>query len=144
MPSSELSEDTKTQLVSTSRTVVGDEIRSVTYFTPDEFEQLYLRKDLEAEADLAGFADTERLGFRSQTDYADSELGDYQFNIRVFEHGYLTRVIEGDHGLFVTTDPLSRDRFEELAAAISAELAAFDDADDGTDIDAAEDPERFD
>jgi hypothetical protein len=54
--------------------------------------------DLEADADLVGFADTERLDFRAQTDYNDSELGSCRFAIRVFD---------GDHGIFVTTDPMS-------------------------------------
>jgi hypothetical protein len=122
-----LDDETETQLVRTARTVVGDGIRSVTYFTPGEVGQLYLRDDLESDADVAGFADTERLGFRSQTDYDDSELGDYNFTIRVFDDGYLTRVIHDDHGVFVTTDPLTRDRFEELAAALHEELRALAD-----------------
>jgi hypothetical protein len=113
-------------LLSTARTVVGDELRSVTYFDEEGVEQLYLREGLEADADLVGFAETERLGFRSQMDYRNTELGDYEFTIRVFEHGYLTRVIAGDHGVFVTTDPMARDRFEELAAAMKTELAAFE------------------
>jgi hypothetical protein len=120
-----LSDETGTQLVRTARTVVGDGVRSVTYFTPDDVEQLYLRDGLEADADVAGFADTECLGFRSQTDYDDSELGDYNFTIRVFDDGYLTRVIHDDHGVFVTTDPITRDRFEELAAALHEELSAI-------------------
>ncbi|MFC6952934.1 DUF7522 family protein [Halorubellus litoreus] len=127
MSSDLLSDATETELVRTTRAVVGDGVRSVTYFTPDDVDQLYLRDDLEPDADVAGFADTERLGFRSQTDYDDSELGDYTFTIRVFDHGYLTRVIHDDHGVFVTTDPLTRDRFEELAAALHEELRALDD-----------------
>jgi len=122
MSTNPLSDETETQLVRTARTVVGDGIRSVTYFTPDDVEQPYLRDDLAADADVAGFADTERLGFRSQTDYDDSELGDYDCTIRVFDHGYLTRVIHDDHGIFVTTDPITRDRFEELATALHEEL----------------------
>jgi len=127
MSSSHLSADERTELTSAARTVVGDELRSVTYFSEDEVEQLYLRDDLEADADLVGFADTERLGFRSQTAYQDSELGPYQFTIRVFERGYLTRVIVGDHGAFVTTDAMARDRFEELAAALQGVLGEFDE-----------------
>jgi hypothetical protein len=122
-----LSDGERTELLSTARTVVGDELRSVTYFDEDDVEQLYLREGLEAGADLVGFAETERLGFRSQMDYRNTELGDYEFTIRVFEHGYLTRVIVGDRGVFVTTDPMARDRFEELAAAMKTELAAFED-----------------
>lgn len=114
----QLSDGSREELIRTSRAVVGDELRSVTYFTETTVEQLYLRADLESEADLVGFADTERLGFRSRTDYRETELGEYQFTIRVFEAGFLTRVIVGEHGAFVTTDPLVRDRFEELAAAL--------------------------
>ena len=110
------------QLVSACRTSVGDELRSVTYFTEDEAEQLYLRDDLEADADLVGFTDNERLGFRTQAVYHDTELGEYLFNIRVFERGYLTRVVVGDHGAFVTTDELEMDLFKELATAVRSVL----------------------
>ena len=115
--------DLADQLVSTCRTTVGDELRSVTYFTEDDEEQLYLRSDLESDADLVGFADNERLGFRSQSVYQDTELGQYRFTIRVFEHGYLTRVIGGDHGAFVTTDPMEIDRFKDLGTAVKSVLA---------------------
>lgn len=114
------------ELVSACRTAVGEELRSITYFTEDEAEQLYLRDDLEANADLVGFADNERLGFRSQSTYRKSELGEYGFTIRVFEHGYLTRVIRGDHGAFVTTDGMAIDRFEELASAVGTVLEGHD------------------
>jgi hypothetical protein len=129
MPS--LSDADRETLVSTARTTVGDELRSITYFDEtEEIDQVYLRGDLEADADLVGFADTERLGFRAQTDYQDSELGPYQFTIRVFEGGYLTRVIVGDHGAFVTTDPMDLDRFEELGVALAGALREI--ADDST------------
>ena len=126
MSSDSLTDELETELQSAARTVVGDELRSVTYFTEDEVEQVYLRSDLEAGADLVGFADTERLGFRSQMDYTGTELGEYEFTIRVFEHGYLTRVIVGDRGVFVTTDAMARDRFEELAAAMRGVLGEGD------------------
>lgn len=123
-----LSDADRETLVSTARTTVGDELRSVTYFDEtEEIDQVYLRGDLEADADLVGFADTERLGFRAQTDYQDSELGPYQFTIRVFEGGYLTRVIVADHGVFVTTDPMDLDRFEELGVALTGALRTFSD-----------------
>ncbi|UPW00736.1 hypothetical protein M0R88_01210 [Halorussus gelatinilyticus] len=118
-----VSDDLADQLVSTCRTTVGDELRSVTYFTEDDEEQLYLREDLESDADLVGFADNERLGFRSQTLYEETELGPYQFTMRVFDHGYLTRVIVGDRGAFVTTDAMEMDRFKELASALRSVLA---------------------
>lgn len=114
--------DRLAELVRTARTSVGDELRSVVYFTADTVDQLYLRDDLAQTADLVGFADNERLGFRSQQVYRESELGEYQFTIRVFDHGYLTRVIEGDHGVWVTTDTMRIDRFEELASALATVL----------------------
>ena len=121
----DLPEHARTELVSTARTVVGDELRSVTYFTPDAVEQLYLRDDLTANADLVGFADVERMGFRSRADYEDSELGEYQFTLRAFENGYLVRVIVDGRGAFVTTDEMSLSRFEELHAALSRLLDGF-------------------
>lgn len=122
-----LSEAVESELVSAARTAVGDELRSVTHFTEDSVDQIYLREDLESDADLVGFADIERLGFRSQQGYRETELGEYQFTIRAFDHGYLTRVIEGDHGVFVTTDPMARDRFEEVATAVREVLAELDE-----------------
>lgn len=113
------------ELVSAARTTVGDELRSVTYFREDEVEQLYLRSDLDRTADLVGFADNERLGFHSQVAYKGTQLGEYRFTIRVFEHGYLTRIIVGDHGVWVTTDPMRIDRFEELASALAGVLKGW-------------------
>lgn len=114
------------ELVRSCRTTVGDGLRSVTYFDASQEQQLYLRDDLESDADLVGFADNERLGFRSQSVYRGSELGDYQFTIRVFERGYLTRVIADDHGAFVTTDSLPMNRFEELASAVKSVLEEYE------------------
>ncbi|MFC4552825.1 MULTISPECIES: DUF7522 family protein [Halorussus] len=125
MPDNE-PDDLTDQLVSVCRTSVGDELRSITYFTADEAEQLYLRDDLEAGADVVGFADNERLGFQTQQVYSDTELGDYRFIIRVFDRGYLTRVIVGDHGAFVTTDEMEMDLFKELASAVESVLAEED------------------
>lgn len=114
------------ELRSACRTAVGDELRSITYFTEDVVEQLYLRSDLEQTADLVGFADHERLGFRSQTAYRNSQLGEYAATIRLFENGYLTRVIRGDHGVWVTTDELSIERFEELTSTLEIILTDND------------------
>ncbi|TKX52375.1 hypothetical protein EXE45_19480, partial [Halorubrum sp. SP9] len=69
-----------------------DELRSLTYFTEADVDQLYLRSDLSRTADLVGFAENERQGFHAQSMYANTQLGDYQFTVRVFENGYLTRV----------------------------------------------------
>ena len=118
----EQSGNLREQLVSACRTSVGDELRSVTYFTVDEEEQLYLREDLEAGADVGAFADNERLGFQTQAVYRDTELGEYLFNIRAFERGYLTRVVAGNHGAFVTTDEMEMNLFKDLASAVRTVL----------------------
>ncbi|WP_247003453.1 DUF7522 family protein [Halosolutus gelatinilyticus] len=119
------------ELRSACRTTVGDELRSIAYFTEDDVEQLYLRSDLERTADLVGFADHERLGFRSQSAYRNTQLGEYQATIRLFENGYLTRVIRDDHGVWVTTDEMSLERFEELISVLDALLEEHDVAIDG-------------
>lgn len=111
------------ELLSICRTTVGDELRSITYFTEETVDQLYLRSDLEQTADLVGFADHERMGFRSQSAYRNSQLGTYEATIRMFEHGFLTRVIEDDHGVWVTTDSMDIDRFEELSTALRSTLS---------------------
>ena len=110
------------ELTSVCRTAIGDDLRSITYFTPEAAEQLYLREDLEQSADVDAFAENERLGFTSQDTYGETELGDYLFTIRAFEWGYLTRVIVDDHGVFVTTDPLRMTEFEEVATAVASVL----------------------
>ncbi|EMA69767.1 hypothetical protein C461_02531 [Halorubrum aidingense JCM 13560] len=114
------------ELLSAARTATGDELRSLTYFTADDVDQLYLRSDLSRTADLVGFAESERNGFHAQSLYADTQLGDYRFTVRVFENGYLTRVIDGEHGVWVTTDSMDIDRFEELASALATILRSFD------------------
>ena len=116
------------ELRSVCRTTVGDELRSITYFTEEEVVQLYLRSDLKRTADLVGFADHERLGFRSQSAYRNTQLGEYQATIRMFENGYLSRVIRGPHGVWVTTDEMSMERFEELTSALESVLEDFADA----------------
>lgn len=110
---------TEERIVRTSRTAVGDSLRSVTYFTRDDFEQLYLREDLEQDADLSTFIGNEWRGFRITKDaYEGSELGNYNCTIRVFDHGFLVRVTSDREGVFVTTDGLSMQDFESLATAI--------------------------
>lgn len=113
-----LPESRAESFVRTCRTVVGDDLRSVTYFTHDRCEQIYLRNDLEADADLTGFVEHETDGFQARTAYRGSELGDYRYTVRAFDHGYLTRVTADDKGVFVTTDGLTLRRSEELASAL--------------------------
>jgi len=110
------------QLVSACRTAVGDSLRSITYFTPDAYEQVYLRSDLEADADLAASVEHEAAGFRTQMAYGGSELGDYQYTLRVFENGFMTCVIDDDRGVFVTTDGITVLRSKEVTKAIRSTL----------------------
>jgi hypothetical protein len=120
------------ELISVCRAGIGDELRSITYFTEDTVEQLYLRSDLDRTADLTGFAELERAGFRADELYRNTQLGDYQATVRMFEHGYLTRVIEGQYGVWITVDSMSMERFEELASSVKPVLAAWADADQDT------------
>lgn len=110
------------ELLSVCRTTVGDELRSITYFTPEEVEQIYLRSDLDRTADLVGFAEIERHGFEADEKYRDTQLGDYEATIRMFANGYLTRVVAEETGVWVTTDSMDMDRFEELSAALEPVL----------------------
>jgi hypothetical protein len=110
------------ELTSACRTVIGDELRSVAYFTDDTVEQVYLRSDLDRTADLRGFAEIERTGFEADEKYRGTELGEYRATVRMFEHGYLVRVVTEDTGAWVTTDGMSMERFEELAAALKPVL----------------------
>ena len=110
------------RLVSACRTAVGDSLRSAVYFTPDAYEQIYLRSDLEADADLARWVDHEREGFETAAAYEGSELGDHQYTISVFENGFATRVVEGDRGVLVTTDGITVRRAREVTRAVRTTL----------------------
>jgi len=112
------------RIVTTCRTAVGDSCRSVTYFTRDDFDQLYLRGGLERDADLSTFIGHEWHDFKTtQEAYRGSELGRYRYTIRVFENGFLVRITSDREGVFVTTDGLTLKDFEELTAAVQAVLA---------------------
>lgn len=100
------------------RAAIGDGVRSIVYFTRDGFEQVYLREDLSAAANLETFVENERVGFDRRDTYAGSELGAYEYTIHGFEGGFLIRVIAEDRGAFVTTDPLSVARFEDVVTAV--------------------------
>lgn len=118
-----LTDERADQIVTTCRTAVGDSLRSVTYFTRDDFEQLYLRGDLERDADLTSFIGHEWRGFKTaQTAYEGSELGDYEYTIRVFENGFLIRVTTDREGVFATTDGLTVKDFEEVAIGLESFL----------------------
>jgi hypothetical protein len=110
-------------IVTVSRTAIGDSCRSVTYFTRDDYEQLYLRDDLEKDADLKSFIGHEWRGFRTaHAAYDQSELGEYRYTIRAFENGYLVRVTTDREGVFVTTDGLKMQDFENVASSLRETL----------------------
>lgn len=102
----------------------GERLRSITYFTQNDFDQLFLRDDLERGADLASFIGLEwRESGITGDAYQNSELGEHRYTIRAFENGYLLRVAEEGDGIFITTDGLSMEGFEELAGILLELLA---------------------
>ena len=112
------------EIVTTARTATGDSLRSVTYFTRANFEQLYLREDLEQDADLNDFVGHEWQGYKqTENAYQESELGEYRFTVRAFENGYLLRVTSERQGVLITTDGLSMGSYEEIAEAIERLLS---------------------
>ncbi|WP_254546295.1 DUF7522 family protein [Halomarina pelagica] len=128
--STDISVDFAEGLVSTCRTGVGDTLRSVIYFTPDAFDLLYLRSDLYPNEERARevkerFVEIEREGFDAQHSYTElslepdtePEIGEYEFTIRVFSDGFISRVLVGDHGVLMTTDEMDIDAFEEIAVS---------------------------
>ncbi len=116
-------EELESRLVAAARTAVGDSLRSVTYFTAEAYDQVYLRAGLDSDADLTGFVEHESVGFRARTAYRGSELGGYRYTVRAFQNGFLVRVTEADHGLFFTVDDISLRSAEEAAEAVSRVLA---------------------
>ena len=118
-----LSPELTDQIVTTARTATGDSLRSVTYFTRTDFDQLYLRDDLEQDADLSTFVGHEWRGYRdTDSAYQTSELGAYAFTVRAFENGYLLRVAADRRGVLITTDGLSMQSYEEIAEALDRML----------------------
>ncbi|TQQ82790.1 hypothetical protein EGH24_04950 [Halonotius terrestris] len=115
-----LTEARADQLKTACRSAVGDSCRSVTYFDATNYMQVYLRGDLEQDADLMSFIGHEWHDYKTTTDaYAGSELGNYEYTIRNFENGFLVRVGVGDSGVFVTTDGLKLKDFDSLVATIT-------------------------
>jgi len=118
-----IDEEFADNIVTTARTATGDSLRSVTYFTRANFEQLYLREDLEQDADLNDFVGHEWQGYKqTENAYQESELGEYEFTVRAFENGYLLRVTADRSGVLITTDGLSMNSYEEIAEAIGRML----------------------
>jgi hypothetical protein len=118
-----IDEEFADNIVTTARTATGDSLRSVTYFTRANFQQLYLRDDLEQDADLNTFVGHEWQGYKqTENAYRESELGEYKFTIRAFENGYLLRVTGDRAGVLITTDGLAMNSYEEIAEALDRML----------------------
>lgn len=118
-----LPDKAKDRLTRTCRTAVGDSLRSLTYINRFDYEQVYLRDDLERDADLNSFIGNEWHDFKMTQDaYRGSELGDYRYTIRVFENGYLVRITIEDSGVFITTDGITMQDFEALSKAVEGVL----------------------
>ena len=117
-------------IVSAVRTSLGDAVRSVIYFTPSRFDVLYVRKDLygspdEVEEAKSQLVEFERVGFAEgpiRTAIAQraggSDIGPYEFTIRVHDRGFVVRVIVDDAGVLFTADTMDIAAFEDAAAAI--------------------------
>jgi hypothetical protein len=124
-------------LVSTARAAIGDTLRSVVWFTEEEFEVLYLRSDLYldsperarevkgefVESERAGFDEARRYNEWAAEDGVEPHIGTYEFTLRVFSEGFVARVIEGDEGVIFTTDGIEMGAFEEFAVAVRRMLA---------------------
>jgi hypothetical protein len=125
-------------VVSACRTGLGDELRSVVYFTPEAFDLLYLRGDLyddetKARAVKAALVETERRSvwpddpYTERLDGADAAaapagFGEYEFTVRVFAGGFVGRVVTPEHGLIVTVDELDARALEDVAVTLRSLL----------------------
>jgi hypothetical protein len=130
----DLPEEVADGLVRISRTATGDSLRSVIYFTPDDFDVLYLRSDLDETADtrdtIEKFVASERLGFDSQEQYrgisTELAIGEYEYTLRMFADGFLSRIIVGEHGVILTTDGQDIDNFKVVAVALRLLLVEYE------------------
>ncbi|MFC7167241.1 DUF7522 family protein [Halospeciosus flavus] len=121
-----LGEDGAERIRSIARAAVGDSLRSITYFTRTEYDQIYLRNDLERDADLSSFVGHEWQAFQmTQDTYGGSELGGYEYTLRSFENGYLLRVATEREGVFLTADSLTLRDYEEVATALENEIETW-------------------
>ncbi|WP_224447392.1 DUF7522 family protein [Haloprofundus salilacus] len=130
-------DDLTDSIVYIARTALGDALRSVIYFTPDEFEVLYLRPELyagdksRARTVKEPLVENERLGFTLHETYnrlaeeaaPQPNIGEYEYTIRVFSEGILCRVLGGGHGVIITTDELDITEFEAQAVSLRSLLA---------------------
>ncbi|QPV64232.1 hypothetical protein I7X12_06320 [Halosimplex litoreum] len=120
--------------MSAVRTSLGDELRSVVYFTPSAFDILYTRQDLYGSTDDARTAKSQLVEFE-RTGFAEgpirtaiarreggSDIGPYEFTVRFHEDGFVVRVIHGDVGVLFTTDSMDVNGFEDAATAVTGLL----------------------
>jgi hypothetical protein len=123
-----LAADAVDRIVDTCRTEAGDRLRSVTYFRQDDYEQLYLRDDLEQDADLATFIGLEwRESGLTEDAYEGTELGEHVYTLRRFDNGYLLRLAADRDGVFVTLDDLSTAGCEDLATSLRSVVDSLRD-----------------
>ncbi|WP_340102208.1 DUF7522 family protein [Salinibaculum salinum] len=118
------------QIFSTTRTSLGETLRSVVYFTPSSFDLLYVRQDLypsdEAAQDRkAQLVQLEQVGFAersARTEIAHSDdgrdIGPYNFTVRFHDLRFVVRVLEGDAGVLFTADSMDVSSFREAVSAI--------------------------
>lgn len=138
---SDISEQFAEQVVATCRTAIGDDLRTVVYFTPDDYDVLYVREDLydgdlervrEAKREIV---ENERLGFATSEMYdgysenADPGLGGYEFTQRVFRNGFLTRILVDERGVLVTTDGFDQTAAREFVVSVRNLLVESERAD---------------
>lgn len=122
-----LPEAASDRLVERCQEIAGDRLRSVTYFTRDDFDQLYLREDLERGADLASFIGFEwRESWITEDVYQGTELGEHEYTLQVFSNGYLLRHETQREGVFVTLDRPSLDILDEMALAVRETIDSFE------------------
>ncbi|MFC4540555.1 hypothetical protein ACFO5R_01280 [Halosolutus amylolyticus] len=131
----DVTDDLADSLVTASRTSLGDTLRSVVYFTPSEFDVLYVRQDLyDSPTDSRGvksqLVDFELVGFaeapvRSSLSIADGDrgIGQYEFTVRFHEDGFVVRKLVGNVGVLLTADSMDVTAFEEAAHAIERLLS---------------------
>jgi len=120
------SDETAEEMVRTCRATIGDQVRTITFITEDDYEFLYEREDIDRTTEATGFIGAEQRGFASQRTYGWSDLGDYQYTIRGFEHGFIGRVIHKDRGVYVAADALTVETFTEAAESIRTLLEGME------------------
>ncbi|QLG49470.1 DUF7522 family protein [Natrinema halophilum] len=126
----EIIEELATGIASAARTSLGDTLRSTIYFTPSDFDILYLRQDLydsvdDARRAKAQLVELEQVGFaegpvRTALGHGDagSNIGEYEFTVRFHDDGFVLRVLQGGSGVLLTIDSMDANAFEDAAIAV--------------------------